>query len=71
MGNLDQLNLLCRYYYRCFILHLSSFLYCFKDTLQTVLGYARFSPNSSLGITLLVQTCHFMPKKLYYPWHFT
>lgn len=38
-----------------FVLHLSSFLNVFKDTLHTLLKYARFSANNSLQITLLVQ----------------
>lgn len=38
-----------------FVLHLSSFLKIFKDTLRTLLKYARFSANNSLQITLLVQ----------------
>ena len=47
-----------------FVLHLSSFLKCFQDTLHTTLRYAKFSANSSLRITLLLQKHYFLTVKV-------
>lgn len=54
-----------------FVLQLSSFLNFFKDTVNTVLRYAEFLANSSVGLTLLVQKYNFMPVKLCYRLHFS
>lgn len=42
----------------------------FKDKLLTMSGYANFSIDSSLEITLLLQVYYFMSAKLCYRWHF-
>lgn len=47
-----------------FLLHLSSFLICFKDTLTTKLRNVRFSANSCLRIILLVHKYHFLSVSL-------
>lgn len=39
---------------------------CIYYTLHTMIRYPKFSANSSLIITLLVQKCSFMPVKLFY-----
>lgn len=48
-----------------FLLHLYSFHGCFfKETLHTMLRYAKLSAKRSLGMTLLIQKYNFMSVKL-------
>lgn len=47
------------------VLRLSSFLiFFFKETLHTMLRYAKLSAKRSLGMTLLIQKYNFMSVKL-------
>lgn len=67
-GHVCQILFVCSFFRPnsfSFVFHFPSFCRFFKDSLHTVLRYAKFSFNGTLGITFFSSQCYFMPVKMF------